>query len=331
MGIDLHIKLLYRMVLPSYYCTQPVHDNTHGDILQHVLHTVKQKERTVWTEQKSEKLHKCIEILLSVKVSRKDTTRLLCQVPDILTYPVQKIESQCLFLRQVGFQPADVALLIYRMPKVITLSTKVILRAIDNLQTLGFKEGKLQMLLANNPDLLSLNKKSMTERYSQLLGVFRKSDILLMVYDQPSLLTDSWQSIEDRMHYVSTGMGMDQKHMIDSGMFNYSLRHIRTRHLFLLRAGLYEKPDKHGVTQTLNQTLKRILQTSDKVFAHKMAGVSVQEVEVFAKIVKMEIEGSTEEKYDNETDEDSDDEEEEEEWEISVEKKQYYKKPKTEW
>ena len=253
-----------------------------------VVASVMNSEKSVNCKAKS--IETVAEILLEAKASTSDVTKLLTDRPELMNYSSKQIESSVQYLRNSGFHPEDVVQLIYSYPDVITVKPNVLSQCFDLLRGLGFSEGKLQLLVAKHPALIAIQPKEVSQRYSDLMQIFRKSEINKMLYEQPNLLTDTWDSIQDRIQYVSTEMGLDQKDMIKSDLFKYSLAHIRERHLFLLRAGLYEKPDKHGVTKIENPTLEQMLRTSDKAFAQKIGKMTLEEFDAFKEILKVEIE-----------------------------------------
>lgn len=64
---------------------------------------------------------------------------------------------------------------------------------------------------------------------------------------------------------------------------------LRNRHIFLERRGLYQTPHK-GQTQTSNPRLKDILQLPEKQFLASLAYSTLEEYEVFKKLLTREEE-----------------------------------------
>ena len=66
-------------------------------------------------------------------------------------------------------------------------------------------------------------------------------------------------------------MGLSQEEAVETKVLSKSFVHIRTRHEFLKRAGLYTKPklyrDKQGHKKGIPLTL--IMDTSDRYFGNK--------------------------------------------------------------
>ena len=66
-------------------------------------------------------------------------------------------------------------------------------------------------------------------------------------------------------------MGLEQPHIASARCLKHPLLHIKTRHLFLLRAGLYKTPNlkKDRQSHRRNPSLTDILDTSDRRFTNR--------------------------------------------------------------
>lgn len=85
-------------------------------------------------------------------------------------------------------------------------------------------------------------------------------------------------------------MGIKHGEIVQSGFFQASLAEINNRINFLERLGRYQTPDKKGQTQIVNPKLKSILKTSEQDFVTEIACSSIEEYEVFKKLLADEEE-----------------------------------------
>ena len=257
--------------------------------LERILESVPQKLKKNYIDQ-NDNIRQQIQYLLSERFKAEDVSHMFIGAPGLLNYSEETFIQQIRILRHHGFLPLNIPVLLHSYPEIMGVKESAIMETLDKLRSIGFRDGRLQIILSRHPVLFSTPLTSITERFKQLMTMFRKSDILLSVYRMPELLTCSWRSIEDKVVYVHDYMGLHQGHMLKSRLFSHSLLHVKSRHLFLARAGLYQTPDKHGVTQIDNPTLDQIIDTSDKEFAHKVARLPLEEFQAFLHIMEQQSE-----------------------------------------
>lgn len=85
-------------------------------------------------------------------------------------------------------------------------------------------------------------------------------------------------------------MGIKHGEIVQSGFFQASLAEINKRIHFLERLGRYQTPDKKGQTQIVNPKLKRLIRASEQDFVTEIACSSIEEYEVFKKLLADEEE-----------------------------------------
>ena len=140
-----------------------------------------------------------------------------------------------------------------------------------------------------NPGILSLDANIINGRLSILHGWFKQSDSITLIENCPSVLFDEVQVLQDKFDYVHHAMGVSQRQMLYSRLFEHSLFHIQARHTFLVRAGLFKKINKDKGQINTNPMLQDILDTSDAVFAKRFGGMEEIDYKCFVEYFKMEI------------------------------------------
>ena len=108
-------------------------------------------------------------------------------------------------------------------------------------------------------------------------------------------------------------MGVEQKEMVKSKLFRFSLEEVRCRHCFLERRGLYQTPDKKGQTLVLNPKLGDILAVDQETYLKDVATATAEEYDVFRRLMVREWQEEEQQEIDTEAGSGSDDDEEEEE------------------
>ena len=193
-------------------------------------------------------------------------------------------------LTEYGFSKEHMLPVVLGYPPVLKGNMDGLSTMLETLYSLYVPSDKANELVALCPDILQQKPKVIVARFGLLMDVFRRADIVNLLLTNPSLLVDDWSDIMERFHYVYFRLGFEQQVMRNCQVLSHPLDHIKQRHLFLKRAGLYEKPDKHGVTTVTNPKLRQIVDTTDHEFAVNVAGMTLAEFRAFAKILQLEAE-----------------------------------------
>lgn len=130
----------------------------------------------------------------------------------------------------------------------------------------------------------------------------------------PNVLTDNMKVLEAKNEYLRKVMQVDVTDIVKSGVFSHSLLKIKTRHMMLVRLGIYKERTKHynELDPDKNPRVAKIVDTSNEDFANKVCGISLIEYEAFEGLYKRELMNKRDvvEDKDIEDDDDSDEDEE---------------------
>ncbi|XP_019955135.2 transcription termination factor 4, mitochondrial [Paralichthys olivaceus] len=235
-------------------------------------------------------------------------------------------------LLALGLNPSSVLKLLQKCPEVCTTMESQLQQRIGNLRKLGLVEGSLQRVVAHYPQILTVPVK--TVKY--VVGFLREKCLFTgqqvtdILRDSPSIVLEDPGQVEYMFQYAYFRMGVKQADIIKSRLFRYSLDEVRCRHCFLERRGLYQTPDKKGQTIIINPKLDSILNVDLNTFLTAVAKASVEEYEVFQRLVAREWQEEEKEAGSISTDgTDSEEEEEDEEEEETGRRSGYRKRRKT--
>lgn len=119
-------------------------------------------------------------------------------------------------------------------------------------------------------------------------------NIWRLLMNAPNLLTDREAAIEARIEYVRVQMRAELPDVVKSTAFAHSLQSLRTRHTFLERLGVYRrrslKVNAKLDVNNANPRMHQIYDTDERTFATKVAGVGLDEWEVFVQLFAGELE-----------------------------------------
>lgn len=148
-------------------------------------------------------------------------------------------------------------------------------------------------LLIKYPELIQHgNTKYLAKRVGYLQSyVTTPKNVWRLMMSSPILVVESEKVIEAKMNYLIKVMGIEVHELTDSDVFSNSLDHIKIRHTFLERLGMFKfrtEKMKENNEKNINPKLSHIMDTSDKSFASKICYVTLEEYETFQELIKRE-------------------------------------------
>ena len=145
-------------------------------------------------------------------------------------------------------------------------------------------------LMSKNALLAQANRQQLAARHRELQDFFTNKYLDRILVRSPRLLTDDFHYIKYKFIYMFSLMGVEQKDMCQSQAFDFSIGHIRERHLFLLRSSFYDKPNKKGLTKFENPRLYQMMDTSLPNYLRICArdAFTVHDYETFCEYLKQE-------------------------------------------
>ncbi|XP_033119540.1 transcription termination factor 4, mitochondrial-like isoform X2 [Anneissia japonica] len=267
-------------------------------------------------EKALENLEKLINLQISLRCGTRNIFGLISANPRIVNCNWEKIHNVVMFLNDLGMGGNRLLHVLNNrdiwVSELTTLSDRV-----RFLRSVGILEGNVQKLVAKCPKVLTLKKGKLLAILNLLKKcLFTREQIVVIINDCPNIFEASIDEIEYIFQYVYFRMGLtDQKQMVQAKLFRHSLQHIKERHLFLLRLGLYETPNVRSRTSIVNPKLHLIIDTSPNRFCKMFRVASVDEFRLFCEEIMEDKDGddfrddidSHDDTSDNEDDYESDD------------------------
>uniref|UniRef100_A0A8C8S1A4 Transcription termination factor 4, mitochondrial n=1 Tax=Pelusios castaneus TaxID=367368 RepID=A0A8C8S1A4_9SAUR len=281
---------------------EPAHN---GQLLEavHLVLAVQQRHANI----ESSELEKVLDSFSNMGFSNAQIMELFSLQPKFA--PEMRLMVVCELIL-LGLDPDSTLMVLQRSPEVLRMTAQQLRHRADCLRKLGLGEGNLQRVLRRYPTIFTLPWKKIDAVVRMFKTcLFPVAQVTEILQSCPNVLLEEPQDLEYKFQYAYFRMGIDHRVMVKSGLFRMSLAELKNRHIFLERLGLYQTPDKKGQTQIVNPKLKEIIRVSQKDFLAKMAHSSLEEFEVFRKLLAREEE-EDQARVSEETDSDSDGEEE---------------------
>lgn len=237
---------------------------------------------------------------------------------NVSAYGRRSVETVYKALENNGFTHENCSKIITTHPQVLSLRKEQIEYRLQIWNMAKFSRTQYYDLFVQCPEILDFDdEKMITKRYTQLQSIVATpKNVWRILMSSPNVLVDDIRSTEAKVNYVVEEMMADVTDLVKSGVLGLPLDKIKTRHMLLVRLGLYKKRNLKAseLNTNKNPRLFRIMDACDEEFAIKTCGISMKELNAFNELYERELEEKRQEEldYDEDTDNeesDSDDDE----------------------
>lgn len=266
--------------------------------------------------------------LLEVKtIHPRPLLQVLTAKPSIMNHTLERWFEMMDVMSNHGFRPLQALNLLADHPDLWTRKAEYFVSIMETLRGLGFQDGNLQQFMVRCRPVFQLSPQDINMCFVTLLKAFSRDDCLHIIDKNPAIFAFPAEDVEEKYLYVINEMGIEDDSIIaKSHLFSRSVLDIHTRHVFLVRAGLYEKPNKRGETKIQNPSLSDIIDLNDSEFAQKVGGMTEEEFLAFQELYAREIADDNEVSDDGDAEGDEDDDEYDDS-EEEEDRKSYHKRP----
>jgi mTERF domain-containing protein len=198
------------------------------------------------------------------------------------------------YLSQYDFKSSDLLEIIDSYPDILSVNRKDLHKCMNAWTNFRFDDKKLRQLIVLQPSCLLLDEKQILSRIPKLLAFVgnKQNRLLEMISYSPNVLFDNWKDLQSKLDYLLLNMELGPTQFVTTSVMSSTLFEIKCRHDFLVKLGLYKNRDIKNNPNLLtnNPALKKIIETNDKQFAVKVAGVTAEEYFVFKRLFKKQLE-----------------------------------------
>ncbi len=228
--------------------------------------------------------------------------------PEISTFDPGLVISNLTQLLQLGFIHNDIRLITTRYPHILTYQKNDIFDTFETWRKCHLFEKFLWDLFVHHPKLFAVSNDEVEIRLNRILYLmFNKINrVTSLLSKNPDIMFCPWKEVEEKFEYLYKTWRVLEKDISKSKALSLPMAHIKLRFTCLERCGEYIRPKKkesEGFDPRKNPSLSAIVDTSDDVFAKNVAKISLEEYEVFKKLMCYEEQQEIEdpiERYENE-------------------------------
>lgn len=209
-----------------------------------------------------------------------------------------------------GFHPENAFKVITKYPDLVRKQPKTLEYALEYWRGYQFSHSQYVQLFLQCPELLEFDDENeLRTRFAELKVLAGTSkNIWRLLMASPDIMTESPKIIQAKADYLFKVMKVDVSDAVKSGVFSHSLLRLKCRHMLLVRLGIYKEKAKNAspLDSNKNPRVHRIADTSDSMFARKICGISIGELNAFNALYRRELEQQREDEAEDDTDEDTD-------------------------
>lgn len=218
--------------------------------------------------------------------------------PELNNYPVEMWQKTHDFFKREGFGSNKFGFMVSQNPKLMVTSEEKIFEALNKWRAFQFGERDTITLIMQYPELLNVQHTNELNRKIDTIKVFvgGGSNIFKLLLNSPGVINESVDSINEKIEYLKSVMRVEPEEVYNSTALSCDIDMLKTRHIFLVRMGLYiqkkKKRDPEEISK--NPKLSHITDTSDKRFATKVCHVTLEEFETFEELYRRELDDEDE-------------------------------------
>ncbi|XP_054262452.1 uncharacterized protein LOC128986238 [Macrosteles quadrilineatus] len=207
-------------------------------------------------------------------------------------------------LLDCGLEKKAVVSIINKWPDVLSMKKSDLDKNIGAWLRCNLSTEVIFEIWTMHPSLLQVHYTTVEKRIKQFQIFFEtKKGVGKLVLLAPNVIEENFAELFDKLNYLDE-LCTEKSEIISSAVLGHSALHIRTRHEFLIRAGIYKRPGKEFIKKlSKNPKLIDVVNTSDKDFVSNIARLSMLEYEVFSEMYKKEYEQVSNSDVDSEDDE----------------------------
>lgn len=218
-------------------------------------------------------------------------------------------------LLKAGFTPENSIEVIKGHPEVLRFTPQQLEKSLEAWHICNFTQTQFYDLFVQCPELLEFDDQFyIASRFAELKKfAATPKNIWRLLMASPNVLVDDEKVIRAKVSYVLNEMEADETDLLKSGALGLPLSKIKTRHMLMVRLGIYRKRKWKAseMDPNKNPRISRIMDSNDTQFATKVCGISTKEFEAFCELYEREMKELKEEAEDyndlSEDDTDTDD------------------------
>ncbi len=151
-------------------------------------------------------------------------------------------------------------------PRLLKTPEDSISSCITALRAIGLSERQRSHILRSIPQLFSFPSKRITDHFTFLKTYFTNDESISIVCKSVEVFLESETTLRSKLEYLIKDMSHETRNLITCKAISYPLRHMRTRHEFLIRAGLFKPIPYRKLIKVLEKEYKDRNKPRNKYF-----------------------------------------------------------------
>lgn len=289
--------------VPETNIQQPAKYNNYRRSAPSISKTAKMVDEFLTTNRR---IQPFVDEVTKLGISEYQIVAALIKIPDLTNFDLMAAASCLSALHESGFTSESILSMMTNYPELLHLNHRDIQNTMETWRSCHLGEKFQLRLFTDYPQLLNLDNELIKSRIHLVKHYMdgRLSRVTDLLLNSPEVLYANWYQTEYKLNYLMIKMGVNEKQIAESKALSHPISHIKLRHSFLDKTGVYKTPNpkkNKGFSPHKNPPLRRIVDTDDYTFAINVARLTLDEYESYKQIFANYIE-EEKETFDDESD-----------------------------
>lgn len=192
-----------------------------------------------------------------------------------------------------GYKTPEIIQIFKANPLLAQYSPENISNRLEIWRGCSFGEDLTKALVIQCPEILDIDDEKFIKNRLAEIKTYAQRDknVWRILMASPNVLVEGTAAFDEKIKYLWGVMKIEMTDAVKSGVFSYSIRKLRTRHMMMVRLGIYkERPKNYNpLDPNKNPRMARIIDSTDEEFANKICGISLFEYETFCELYAREM------------------------------------------
>lgn len=236
------------------------------------------------------KLYPIHKITSDFGLNEKTVVKIMETNPELLNMSSNTWNGVLSIFLNSGFSGHECLQMISMCPKLLKTESKCLQAALECWRNVNLGDNSLISLINACPELLYVNLKDLPKKIAILKSLGSNKNVLDVIRTCPSVVFENCNTLIQKVEYIENEMKISGKKILKCQALGRTLSELKARHVFLVRAGKYVPPNPKADSKeySSNPSLKQITDTDDLKFATCVAGLTLEEYEVFVELYRTE-------------------------------------------
>ncbi|CAL8090117.1 unnamed protein product [Orchesella dallaii] len=186
--------------------------------------------------------------------------------PQLIDFDETTLVQYLQTMSQFGIDVEKAAEMLLIYPRLVSIPTDKIISCVNALRSIGLSEKQRVTVLRRAPQLVDIPAKKIGKQFTFLKTYLTSSESIDIVAKSVETFLEAESTLKKKLEYLIKEMSHETKNIATCKALSFPLKHIKARHEFLIRAGLFKPIPYNKLIKTLEKDYKDRNKQREKYF-----------------------------------------------------------------